>query len=83
MGARKSVWVGGRIRAPFRVEEGGGFRPDLILWLDAPRDQLMVADVVEPDTPASALAEQLEAGLARQPDAPQHACESMTRPPPS
>ena len=45
------TWIGGRIRAPFLVDDPTAFRPDLILWLDATRDQLLVADVLEPAAP--------------------------------
>ena len=60
-----SLWIGCRVRAPFLVEEPTPFRPDLILWLDASRDYLLIAEVLEPGSPASALGEQLKSALAR------------------
>lgn len=67
---KSPIWIGGRIRAPFLVDEPVAFRPDLILWLDASRDQLLVADVLEADAPASALGEHLKSALAQNAKAP-------------
>ena len=63
----KRLWIGGRLRSPFLIEEGGGCRPDLLLWFDASRDHFLSGEIVPPDAPASALADELRKALAGNP----------------
>ena len=58
-------WIGGRLPSAFRITEGVGYRPDIVLWLDAGEDLLVGANVIHPDAPISAVAEALAAAIAQ------------------
>src|SRR5438876_2514503 len=58
------VWIGGRIRSTFVVKQPSPFRPDLVLWLNVTRDQLLAADVIEPTQAQEILALRLRKALA-------------------
>jgi hypothetical protein len=67
-------WVGGRRRSSFFVEEGGGYRPDIILWLELPAGVVVGSTLLEPGEPPRAFARSLRdamrqplAGSARRP----------------
>ncbi len=59
-----SEWVGGRLIAPFFVAEPESHRPDLILWLELPRDAVVGYAVIDPQAPASAFGQSLYEAMA-------------------
>lgn len=61
------VWIGGRFPAPFSIEAPTPARPDVVVWLDATHDQLLVLDLAEPDPSGFELAEYLVAALEKPP----------------
>jgi len=38
---RAGEWVGGRFSAPYYVDEGDPYRPDIVLWIDATNDLIV------------------------------------------
>ena len=53
-------WVGGRYTFPHEVRDGGSvFRPDVILWIELPRGEIVRSTVHDPRSPVS-LAQSLE-----------------------
>lgn len=59
-------WIGGRFQAPFYVEKGGPFRPELVLWMDATEGLILGSRVVHPSEPPEVLADCLVESI-RQP----------------
>jgi hypothetical protein len=80
-GSGRCEWIGGRVSAPFYVEaevaEGGDpFRPEMVLWIEAPSGLVVGQQVSAPEEAAGALGRALlEAirapliGPVRRPDA--------------
>ena len=79
-GSGQCEWIGGRVTAPFFVEDGGEegsdpFRPEMVLWIEAPSGLVVGQQVSAPEEAAGALGRALlEAirapliGPARRPD---------------
>ncbi len=57
------IWVGGRLRAPFVVEQPELRRPDVMIWLDLARDFILDLQVIEASEPPVALAESLRRAI--------------------
>ena len=60
----ESEWVGGRYRAPNKVQEGGVWlEPDVIVWLELPAGVIVGSKVVDPREPV-AFADTLKEAMA-------------------
>ena len=80
-GSGQCEWIGGRVTAPFFVEDGGEegndpFRPEMVLWIEAPSGLVVGQQVSTPEEAAGALGRALHEairtpliGPARRPDA--------------
>ncbi len=74
--AARVEWIGGRLAAPFYVDEGAEpYRPDLVLWIEEPTGLVVGQDVTRADAEGAvgrlllAALEQPMAGPPRRPDA--------------
>ena len=55
-------WVGGRLVSPFYITEGAPYRPEMILWLELPRELVVGSRLIDPqEAPVSFGATLLEA----------------------
>ncbi|HTO89962.1 MAG TPA: plasmid pRiA4b ORF-3 family protein [Candidatus Sulfotelmatobacter sp.] len=62
----KSItWIGGRVRSLVGEREAAGALLDIVLWFDATRDVILIAEIVFPKAPDSVIAEQLASALER------------------
>ncbi len=50
-GDSETEWIGGRVVSPFYVTEGTPYRPELILWLEAPEDLVVLFRLIDPQEP--------------------------------
>lgn len=58
-------WIGGRFTSPYPTQDGDSlYHADVFLWLELPRDVLLVVRASDPRTPIS-LAESLEEAMLR------------------
>lgn len=79
-------WVGGRVRMPIEVDEGGGVFPDLLLWIDGSDGSIITGQAVAPEDPepnlGTLLAESLRspgAGSPRKPTSLRVASPALVR----
>ena len=52
-------WVGGRLVSPFYITEGVPYRPEIILWLELPKNVVVFSFVVDPKEPPVSLGKSL------------------------
>jgi len=50
--AKGLEWVGGRFTMPAYVMEKGPYRPEIIVWLEAPTRLVVAAEVIDPKEPS-------------------------------
>src|SRR5216684_1452627 len=64
MRPRAREWAGGRAPMPAYVMEEQPYRPDVILWCEAPEGLIVGHDVVDPHAPVS-FADSLRGAMAK------------------
>lgn len=58
-------WVGGRASMPAYVMEGGPFRPEIVLWLDATNDLIVGSELGKPGQPVDVIVDVLLAAIKK------------------
>jgi len=58
-------WIGGRASMPAYVMEEGGFRPEIVLWLDATNDRIVGSELGKPGQPLDVVVNVLLAAMKK------------------